>query len=85
MRFTTCQQGSVTNQWGRTMKDAAKCRTEPNPQTSQQAATLLFDGWAAARAGLPNDATMPEAWVTGWSLYWSPGVQMKLLRLELLQ
>lgn len=60
-----------------------KCQTEPN-QTSQQAATLLHEGWVAARSGVPSDATMPEAWVTGWLLYWSPCVQTELLRLEIL-
>lgn len=61
-----------------------KCQTEPN-QTSQQAATLLHEGWVAARAGEPSDVTMPEAWVCGHRLYLSPCVQTKLLRVGLLQ
>lgn len=63
------------------MKAKTQCQTEPN-QTSQQLATLLFQGWAAARAGEPEDVTMPEAWVEGHRLFNSPAVQTKFLRLK---
>lgn len=58
-----------------------KCQPQTD-QTSQQLATLLFEGWAAARAGMPEDQTMPDAWQDGWRLFNSPAVQTKLLRLK---
>lgn len=64
------------------MKTDRKCQPEPSPMTSQQAATLLFQGWAAARAGEPEDETMPAAWLEGWRLFNTPAVQTKLLRLK---
>lgn len=62
----------------------AKCQTEPTLPTSQ-VMSEMHDGWVAARAGVPEDASMGDAWVTGWRLFHQPAVQTKLLRVGLLQ
>jgi hypothetical protein len=55
------------------MQDQPKCLTPPALTAShpvpKHPAISLHEGWVAAQAGDPLDATQGAAWIAGWRLW----------------